>query len=166
LIGFWKYVGSLRNDLDQEALEGILGSLRWLKNLWFILLTSSTLIYVRLTFLHNQTRWSHVFYTCVVPHHENARVNGVIYSTDPIFSSGCSHVLYVRFPYEIHTKDDVIYSRWTCHGLWCHHVLPYVCIPHYDYARQGYTPFKRRVFEVGRCPGSGLMHEYRFYSEQ
>jgi hypothetical protein len=44
--------------------------LRWLKNLWFILLTSSTLLYVRLTFLHNQTRWSHVSCTCVVPHHE------------------------------------------------------------------------------------------------
>jgi hypothetical protein len=71
LIGFWKSVGSLRNDLDWEALEGILGSLRWHKNLWFILLTSSTLLYVILTFLHNQTRWRHVSYTCDVPHHGN-----------------------------------------------------------------------------------------------
>jgi hypothetical protein len=39
------------------------------------------------------------------------RVDGVIYSTDPIFSSGCSHVLYVCFPYESHTKDDMLYSR-------------------------------------------------------
>jgi hypothetical protein len=61
LIGFCKYVGSWRNDIAREALERILGSLRWLKNLWFILLTFSTLLYVRLTFLHNQTRWSHVF---------------------------------------------------------------------------------------------------------
>jgi hypothetical protein len=38
-----------------------LGSFTWLINLWFILLTSSILLYVRLTFLHNQTR-SHVFY--------------------------------------------------------------------------------------------------------
>jgi hypothetical protein len=30
-----------------------------------------------------------------------ARVDGVIYSTDPIFSSGCSRVLYVCFPYEV-----------------------------------------------------------------
>jgi hypothetical protein len=47
---------SVKDKLDREALEGILGSFRWLINLWFILLTSSTFIYVRLTFLHNQTR--------------------------------------------------------------------------------------------------------------
>jgi hypothetical protein len=65
-----------------------------------------------------------------------------------------------------HTKDDMLYSRWTCHELWCRHVLPYVCIPHVEYARQGYNPFKRRVSEVGRCPCSGLTHGYRFYSER
>jgi hypothetical protein len=70
------------------------------------------------------------------------------------FSSGCSRVLYVCFPYGSHTKDGMLYSRWTCHGLWCRHVLPYVCIPHAEYARQGYTPFKRRVSEVGRCHAS------------
>jgi hypothetical protein len=32
-----------------------LGSFRWLINLWFILLTPSTLLYVGLTFLHNHT---------------------------------------------------------------------------------------------------------------
>jgi hypothetical protein len=32
------------------------------------------------------------------------RVDGVIYSKGPIFSSGRSHVLYVCFPYESHTK--------------------------------------------------------------
>jgi hypothetical protein len=41
--------------------------------------------------------------------------------------------------------------------------VSYVCIPHVDHARQGYTPFKRRVSEVGRCPCSGLTHGYRFY---
>jgi hypothetical protein len=68
------------------------------------------------------------------------RVDGVIHSTDPIFASG----------YE----------------LWCRHVLPYVCIPHVDHARQGYTLFKQRVSEVGRCPCSGLTHGYHFYSER
>jgi hypothetical protein len=67
---------------------------------------SQTLLYVRLTFLHNQTNWSHVFHMCVVPHHEYARVDGVIYSMDPIFSVGCPRVLYVCFPYASHTKDD------------------------------------------------------------
>jgi hypothetical protein len=36
------------------------------------------------------------------------------------------------------------------------HVFPYVEVPHYAYARQGYTPFKRRVSEVGRCPCSDI----------
>jgi hypothetical protein len=42
----------------------------------------------------------------------------------------------------------------------------YVCIPHVEYARQGYTSFKRRVSEVGRCPCSGLTHGCCFYSER
>jgi hypothetical protein len=48
-------------------------------------------------------------------------------------------------------------------------VLPcvsYVSIPHVEYARQGYTPFKRRVSEVGSCPCNGLTHGCRFYSER
>jgi hypothetical protein len=101
LFRFWKSVGSLRNDLDWEALEGILGSLRWHKNLWFSLLTSSTLLYVRLTFLHNQTRWATCFIRVLFRITGIARVDGVIYSTDPIFSSGRSRVLYVCFPYEV-----------------------------------------------------------------
>jgi hypothetical protein len=101
LIGFWKSVGSLRNDLDREALEGILGSLGWHKNLWFILLTSNTLLYVKLTFLHNQTRWA-TCYKCVLCRITRiARVDWVIYSADPIFSSGRSRALYVCFPYEV-----------------------------------------------------------------
>jgi hypothetical protein len=34
------------------------------------------------------------------------------------------------------------------------HVFSYMCVPHCEYARQGYTRFKRRVSEVGRCPCS------------
>jgi hypothetical protein len=101
LIGFWKSVESLRNDLDREALEGILGSLRWHKNLWFILLTSSTLLYARLSFLHNQTRWATCFIHVLCRITGIERVDEVIYSMDPIFSSGRSHVLYVCFLYEV-----------------------------------------------------------------
>jgi hypothetical protein len=153
-------------NVVREAPEGIWGSLGWLINAWFISLTPSTLLYVRLTFWHNQTRWSHVSYTCAVPHHEYLRVDGVVYSTNPIFSVGCPRVLYMCFPYATHAKDGMFHSRWTCHGLRCHHMLPYVCVSHYKYVRQGYTPFKRRVSEVGCCPCSDLMHGCHFYSER
>jgi hypothetical protein len=33
-------------------------------------------------------------------------------------------------------------------------VLPYVDIPHFEYAKHGSTSFKRSVSEVGRCPCS------------
>jgi hypothetical protein len=39
--------------------------------------------------------------------------------------------------------------------------ISYVSILHVEYARQGYTPFKRRVSEVGRYPCSGLTHGCR-----
>jgi hypothetical protein len=55
----------------------------------------------------------------------------VIHSTDPIFASVMSYVS----------------PR-----------VSYVSIPHVAHARQGYTPFKRRVSEVRRCPCSGLTH--------
>jgi hypothetical protein len=61
----------------------------------------STLFYVRLTFLHNQTRWATCFIRVLFRITGIARVDGVIYSTDPIFSSGRSRVLYVCFPYEV-----------------------------------------------------------------
>jgi hypothetical protein len=64
-----------------------LGSLRWHKNLWFILLTSSTLLYVRLTLLHNQTRWATCFIRALFRITGIARVDGVIPSMDPIFAS-------------------------------------------------------------------------------
>jgi hypothetical protein len=62
-------------------------------------------------FANFQHSLSHVFHTCAVPHHEYARVDGVIYSMDPIFLVGFPRVLYVRFPYASHAKDDVFYSR-------------------------------------------------------
>jgi hypothetical protein len=34
------------------------------------------------------------------------------------------------------------------------HVLPYVDVLHCEYAREGSASFKRRVYEVGRCPCS------------
>jgi hypothetical protein len=101
-------------------------------------------------FLAQQTRWSHVSYTCVVPHHEYARIDGVIYSTNPINSVGCSCLLHVCFLHASHVKDVMFYLRWTCHGLWCCHVLPYVRVPHYEYARQGYTN--------GGCPRLDIVH--------
>jgi hypothetical protein len=79
---------SVKDKLDREALEGFLGSFRWLINLWFILLTSSTLLYVRLTFLHNQTSWATCFIRVLCRIMGIARVDGVIHSTDPIFASG------------------------------------------------------------------------------
>jgi hypothetical protein len=47
-----------------------------------------------------------------------------------------------------------------------HHVLPYVDVPYYKNARQGCTPFKRRVSEDVRCPCSGFMHGCHFYNER
>jgi hypothetical protein len=44
--------------------------------------------------------------------------------------------------------------------------VSYVSIPHVDHARQGHTPFKWRMSEVGRCPCSGLTHGCRFCSER
>jgi hypothetical protein len=88
---FAKCIGSLRMNK----------TFRWLINLWFILLTSNTLLYVRLTFLHNQTRRATCFIRVRCRITGIARVDGVIYSTDPIFSSGLSRVLYMCFPYEV-----------------------------------------------------------------
>jgi hypothetical protein len=44
--------------------------------------------------------------------------------------------------------------------------VSYMCFLHVNHARQGYTPFKRRVSEVGRCPCSGLTHGRHFYSRR
>jgi hypothetical protein len=62
---------------------------------------SSTLLYVRLTFLHNQTRWATCFIRVLFRITGIARVDGVIYSTDPIFAYGRSRVSYMCFPYEV-----------------------------------------------------------------
>jgi hypothetical protein len=163
-VDFEKSVGSLRKDLDREALEGILGSLRWHKNLWFNLLTSSTLLYVRLTFLHNQTRWSFLYVCCSASRELQGYMDWSI-QWNPSSRLVATCFILVLFVWS-HTKDDMLYSRWTCPGLWCRHVLPHMCIPHVQYARQGYTPFKQRVSEVERCPCSGLTHGYCFYSER
>jgi hypothetical protein len=93
----------VKDKLDRETLKGILGSFRWLINLWFILLTSSTLLYVRLTFLHNQTSGATCFIRVLCRIMGIARVDGVIHSTDLIFLSGhelcCRHVFYTcAFP--------------------------------------------------------------------
>jgi hypothetical protein len=46
-----------KDNLDREALEGILGSFRGLINLWFIFVNfQQILLSVRLTFSPNQTR--------------------------------------------------------------------------------------------------------------
>jgi hypothetical protein len=106
---------------------------------------------------------SHMFYTCAVPHHGNCEGwwSDLFHGSHLlIWSLTCFiRVLSVWS----HLKDDMLYSRWTCHELWCSHVLSYVCIPHDEYARRGYTPFKRRVSEVGRYPCNGLTNGYCFY---
>jgi hypothetical protein len=116
LIRFWKSVGLLRNDQDREALEWILGSLRWHKNLWFILLTSSTLSYVRLTLLHNQTSWATCLIRVLFRITGIARVDGVIHSTDPIFASRyelwCRHVSHTcAFRMSIMLGKDTLHSN-------------------------------------------------------
>jgi hypothetical protein len=122
LIGLRKSVGSLRNDLDREALEGILGSLRWHKNLWFILLTTSTLLYVRLTFLYNQTKWATCFIRVLFRITGIARVDWVIHSTDPIFASGdemwCRHIYHMcAFRMSIMRGKDTLHSNGGCPRL-------------------------------------------------
>jgi hypothetical protein len=67
-------------DIDWEAIEGIFG---------FFQVAYKSMVY----FANFQHSISHVFHTCTVSHHEYARVDGVIYSMDPIFSVGC-HVSY------------------------------------------------------------------------
>jgi hypothetical protein len=80
LVVLAKYVGSLRMEIDREALEGIFCSFRCLVK---------SMVY----FAYFQHYLSHVFHTCAVPHHEYARVDRALHSTDPIFSVGC-HMFY------------------------------------------------------------------------
>jgi hypothetical protein len=88
-------------------------------------------------FIAQPNKMSHVFHTCAVPHHRNCEG----WWSDPFHGSHLRVWLWV-----------VVSLR-----------VSYVCIPRVDHARQGYTPFKRRVSKVGRCPCSGLTHGYRFY---
>jgi hypothetical protein len=68
-------------EIDQEALERIFG---------FFQVAYISMVY----FANSQHFLSHAFHTCVVSHYEYARVDGVIYSMDPIFSIGC-YVFYM-----------------------------------------------------------------------
>jgi hypothetical protein len=113
----------------------------------FILLTSSILLYVRLTFLHNQTSWATCFIRVLFRMTGIARVDGVIYSTDPIFSSG-RHV----FSLWSHTKGDMLYSRWTCHRLRCRHVY------HTCAFRMSNMWDKDTLHSNGGCPGLDAVH--------
>jgi hypothetical protein len=90
--------------------------------------------------LAQPNQMSHVFYTCAVPHHGNCEG----WWSDPFHGSHLRVWLWV-----------VLSPR-----------VLYVSIPHVENARQGYTPSKWRMSEVGRCPCSGLTHGYRFYSER
>jgi hypothetical protein len=85
-------------DTDREALEGIFG---------FFQVAHKSMVH----FANFQHFLIPVFHTCDVPHHEYARVDKAIHSMDPIVFIGCPRVLYMRFPYASHTKDDMIYSR-------------------------------------------------------
>jgi hypothetical protein len=79
----------------------------------------------------------------------------VIYSTDPIFSSGRPRVLYVCFPYEV-------IRRMTC-SIQDEHVMScdvttfcYTCAFRMSNMQGKDTLHsKRSVSEVGRCPCSG-----------
>jgi hypothetical protein len=98
------------------------------------------LLYVRLTFSHNQTRWATCFIRVLFRITRIARVDGVIPSTDPIFASGCKLCLatcFIREHSACRSCEARIYSIQT-----------------------------RRMSEVGRCPCSGLTHGCRFYSER
>jgi hypothetical protein len=51
IVWIYKIHWSVKNELDREALDGFLGSFRWLTNLWFIFLTLSTFLFLsELTF--------------------------------------------------------------------------------------------------------------------
>jgi hypothetical protein len=66
------------------------------------------------------------------------------------------HVLpYVVVPQESPVRDgwDLIQREPTVASVY-RHVFPHVDVMHCEYARQGCTPLKRRVSEVGHCPCS------------
>jgi hypothetical protein len=104
----WKSVGSLRNDLDRVALEGILGSLSWHKNLWFNLLISSSLLMSDLLSCTSKLEQASCFIRVLFCITGIARVDGVIQSTDPIFASG--HELWYRHIY--HTCAFRMSNMW------------------------------------------------------
>jgi hypothetical protein len=60
---------------------------------------------------------------------------------------GVPHESHVRDGWDLIQREPIVVSV-------SRHVFSHVDVPHCDYARQGCTPFRRRVFEVGRCPCS------------
>jgi hypothetical protein len=132
ITGFWikiakiawifKIHWSVKDKLDREAPERILGSFRWLIILWFILITPGTLFYVRLTFSHNPTRGATCFIRVFYRITGIARVDGVIHSTDPIFASGhklcCRHVFHTwAFRMTNMRGKDTLHSNGGCPKL-------------------------------------------------
>jgi hypothetical protein len=136
LFGFANYVGPIRMNLDRVALEGIFG---------FFQVPYKSMVYFsnsqHILFLSELT-----FCTTILVHHI---------------------LLYVVVPHGSNVRDgwDLIQREPTVASM-SRHVFPYVDVPHCEYARQGCTPFKRKVSEVGRCPCSSLTHGYHFYSER
>jgi hypothetical protein len=62
---------------------------------------------------------------------------------------------YAVVPQESPVRDGWDLIQWESTGASVsRHILPYVNVPHCEYARQGCTPFKRGVSEVGCCPCS------------
>jgi hypothetical protein len=128
-------------DIDWEAIKGIFG---------FFQVAYKSMVYFA-NFQHHKTHVSYVY--CVASRVCEGWWSDLFHGSHLL--GWMPRVLYMHFPYASHTKDDMFYSRWTCHGLWCRHAFPCVCVPHYEYARKWYTPFKWRVSEVGRYPCSG-----------
>jgi hypothetical protein len=124
LFGLAKYVSPLKMEIDGEALEGMFG---------FFQVAYKSMVYF-VNFQHILFLSELTFCTTILVH----------------------HVLpYVVVLHGSHVRDgcDLIQREPTVASV-SRHVLPYVDDPHYEYARQGYTPFEQRVSEVGRCPCS------------
>jgi hypothetical protein len=78
-------------------------------------------------------------------------------------ASASRHVLsYEMVPHESRLRDGCdLFQREPMSRL----CLATFCVPYHKGVRQGCSPFKWRVSEVGCCPCSGFMHGCRFYSE-
>ena len=114
---------NIKDESSPRGPIGIFGYFQVASNLWFILLTSNTFL-------------GHVFHTCAFPHHEYARVDRVIHSTDPFFAVVRPRVLYVSMiPHINHVRVGMILFKMNHVFLVIHHILPHVCVPHYEHAK-------------------------------